>query len=290
MSKATVHRLIKTAHENGSVRVFVETGTQDCLEVEQALCAAFKLKSCRIAPSLGADIDNTTRIEAIAALGAQTLLSHLESHKNCVVGVGSGRTLGALAKLFPRINRDEVEFVNLTGEFSVFRVGRSPEVIKRLAERTGGTGFSIAAPIIADSAEDREVLIAQRGTQLAFSKLKMADICFHGIGHLGEGSFLTEFNLVTNEDLKELRALGVVADFSGNLLDAHGNRVDCDVNRRMVSCNLDTLRGKQNFAVAGGIEKAAAILSALRSGFLVGLITDLDTALEVMRLGDIDLN
>lgn len=289
ISKATVHRLIKTAHENGDARVFVETDTQVSLEVEQTLCRAFGLKICRVAPSLGPDVAPEKRIEAVAALGAQTLMSHLEIHKNCVVGVGAGRTLGAFAKLFPRIKREEVEFVNLTGEFSVFKVGRSPEVIRRLAERTGGTGFSIAAPMIADSAADRRILLAQRGTQLAFSKLKMADIFFHGIGHLGEGSFLTEFNLVTKEELQHLRDLGVVADFSGNLLDKDGKRVDCDVNDRMVSCDLVTLSGKQNIAVAAGSEKAAAILSTLRSGFLAGLITDLDTALEIADLAGIEI-
>lgn len=278
ISKATVHRLIKSAHDSGNARVIVETKTTVTLKMEKALCDNFGLKSCLIAPSLGADISNAKRMNAVGRLGARFLLSFLEANKKCIIGLGSGRTLGTVAKAFPRINRENAEFVSLAGDFSVFRTGRSLALIQKLAEQTNGTAYSVASPIIADSAADREVLMRQRGTRLAFAKAAAADFCLHGIGHLGEGSFFTEFNLTTQDELNQLKALGVVADFTGNLLDKNGRPVDCDISNRMVSCSLDTLRTKKNYSIGYGAEKVPAMLATLRSGFLTGLATDLDTA------------
>lgn len=287
ISKATVHRLIKAAHENGDVRVFVQGNTEKRLNLEQALCELFQLECCLIAPSFDADIPVEKQIDAVASLGAQYLYAYLDTHKTGVIALGAGRTMASMARSFVRINRPDIEFVNLTGEFSVFTVGQSPEVIRRLADRTGGTGYAIAAPMLANTPEDRDVLIHQRGTQVAFEKIKEASISFNGIGHLNRHSFLTEFDLITEQEVQKLKDIGVVADFSGHLLDQAGEIIECSVSQRMISCDIEILRQKKNIAMAAGAEKAPAILSVLRAGLLCGLMVDEDTAQKVLELANL---
>ena len=284
LSKATVHRLIRAAHEGGTVRVFVSSRPAEVMTLEQELIDKYGLSVCRLAPTLDDNGSQDAQAAAVASLAAQSFLVNLEAADGGIIGLGAGRTLAAMARAVPRINRPDAEFVSLTGEFSVFRVGQSPDVIQRLAELTGGTGYSIAAPFIANSEEDREVLIAQEGTRVALEKIREAGLTFSGIGHLDAGSFLTEFNLISSEEVDKLRVLGVVADFCGNLLDAEGRFVDSEIGRRTICCDIDMLKSKQNAAVAYGPEKVPAIHSVLKSGLLSELISDAGTAKDLVAL------
>ncbi|WP_421850420.1 sugar-binding transcriptional regulator [Oricola sp.] len=276
LSKATVHRLLRAAHESGAVCVFIDAQPSAEVELEQQMIARFGLTSCRLVPST---ITGEEQIrDGVASLAARSLLSQLEVNKNAVIGLGVGRTLTAMARAFPRARYPDVEFVSLTGDFSVFRTGHSTDVLRRLADRTGGRGYAIAAPILANSETDRNVLMAQSGTRIALQKTRDAKLAFVGVGHLGEGSFLQAFNLVDKAELEELRALGAVADFCGTLLDADGQPVDCDVARRVVACHIDELAKKRNTAIAFGTGKIPAILSVLRAGLVAELISDTKTA------------
>lgn len=284
ISKATVHRLIRAAHESGAVRVIVSARPDEVLELEQKLTETFDLTVCRLAPALDPDGNSETQLNAVAALAAQSFISHVEAEDTGVIGLGAGRTLAAMARAVPRINRPKAEYVSLTGEFSMFRTGQSPDVILRLAERTGGTGYSITAPMFANTAKDREVLVAQDGIRLALEKTQEATTTFSGIGHLEWGSFLIAFKLISNSELAELKKLGVVADFCGNLLDSAGQVVDCDLGQRTVCCDIDSFRGKKNAAVALGPDKVTAIHAVLRAGVLTELTTDAMTAKALLEM------
>jgi len=76
----------------------------------------------------------------------------------------------------------------------------------------------------------------------------------------------------------ELRESGAVAELLGQFLDADGELVSTRWDGRMMAPTLDTLRGREVVAVAGGLNKVAAIAAASRSGFLTGLITDESSA------------
>ena len=234
------------------------------------------MQSCRLVPS--AISGNEGIRDGVAALAARSLLAQLETNKSAVIGLGVGRTLAAMARAFPRARYPEAEFVSLTGDFSVFRIGHSTDVLRRLADRTGGKGYAIAAPILANSETDRDVLLTQSGAQIALQKTREAKLSFVGIGHLGEESFLQAFNLVDSAELEELRAQGAVADFCGTLLDADGQPVDCSVSRRVVACDIGELAKKRNTAVAFGSGKVEAILSVLKAGLVAELISDVSTA------------
>ncbi|MCY6381562.1 sugar-binding transcriptional regulator [Hoeflea prorocentri] len=281
LSKATVHRLLRAAHESGAVRVFVGERPASTVKLERDMVSAFGLETCRLVPSVLSDVRSVT--DGVAALAAQSLLAQLEANRGVVFGLGAGRTLAAMAAAFPRVSFPAAEFVSLTGDFSVFRTEHSTDVIRRLADRTGGTGYSIAAPILANSQADRDVLVSQAGTRIAFQKIRQAGSTFIGIGHLHDGSFLSAFNLLNDEEISGLRKQGVVADLCGTLLDAGGQPVDCDVGQRMLACRLDDLRGKRNTAVAFGETKIPAIKAVLKTGLLSELISDAATAEGLLK-------
>ena len=280
LSKATVHRLLRAAHENGAVRVFIGERPNAVVDLEQEMISAFGLRTCRLAPP--ALTDPASVLEGVASLAVQSLMARLEQKKDSVIGLGAGRTLGAMARAFPTVRIPEAEFVSLTGDFSVFRIGHSTDVLRRLSDRTGGTGYSIAAPILADTEADRETMISQKGTRIAFRKISESQCTFLGVGDMNDGSFLTAFNLVTPDELSALREIGVAADLCGTLVDVDGQPVDCEIARRMLACGLQELEGKHNTAVAFGIDKVAAIGAALKSGLISELISDFATSKQLI--------
>ncbi|MEO6929434.1 MAG: sugar-binding domain-containing protein, partial [Casimicrobiaceae bacterium] len=117
VSRVKVHRLIALAHQQNSVKVFVEGGAAECIALEQKLMQAFKLQFCSVVPS---DIDGAGAGPAAASrsLGVAAALylhQYLEEHPKCSIGVGHGRTLAAVADALPKVARPRAQFVSILG-------------------------------------------------------------------------------------------------------------------------------------------------------------------------------
>ena len=64
-----------------------------------------------------------------------------------------------------------------------------------------------------------------------------------------------------------------------------GEKVDCDLHKRIVAFPIEDLRKMQNvIGLAGGKDKVEAILGAIHGGFIKILITDEETAKSVLNL------
>lgn len=64
------------------------------------------------------------------------------------------------------------------------------EVVHSLARRTGGEGYFLPVPFIADSVDDKKVLISQRSVVKALEIARSASVCFISAGELTEESLL----------------------------------------------------------------------------------------------------
>lgn len=85
--------------------------------------------------------------------------------------------------------------------------------------------------------------------------------------------------------IDELKAKGAVGDISCRYFDFSGEPVITDFDRRVISLSLDDLpRIKPVIAVAGGEDKVAAVLGALRTRCLDILITDERTGQRMLAL------
>jgi DNA-binding transcriptional regulator LsrR (DeoR family) len=274
MSRVKVHRLVARAHQQNWVKVFVEGSTAEGVALEQALKAQYSLQYCNVVPS---DIDGSRPggdavIPGVASAGALYLQQYLEQHPRCSVGVGHGRTLAALANALPRMTRPHVRFVSILGSLTRRATANPFDVIYRFAERTGGEGYFVPAPLFVDSIEDAEVLRGQRMVRSVLELARKTDLVLVGIGNLRNTP------AIYADERKALAAEGVVGELLGQFLDRRGRVVSCSMAQRSISLRLAELRGRAVVGVAGGADKRAAILATLRSGLLSGLVTDEATA------------
>lgn len=280
ISRAKVTRLIARALREGKVQVFVEGRAANCVALEDAITERYGLAGCVVTPALD---ETGIPLIALGNAGAHRLHAALEDPRINVIGVGHGRTLAAVVRRLPRIARRPVRFVSLLGSLTRSAAANPFDVIHTLAERTGGEAYFMPAPFFCDTIELREMLITQKSLRDVMALAQRCDFMMVGIGAVGQAAHLAQTGMITHGELAALEAAGAVGELLGTFVNADGQPVDIDVNRRSIALALDDLKGKEVVAVAGGPGKARSIDAVLRSGVIRTLITDELTAERLVR-------
>ena len=275
VSRVKVARLVAAAQRAGRIRIFIESGIVECMELERRLCARFGLASCTVAPEIE-HVDLPLR--ALGVAGASWLQRRLEQGRDDVIGIGHGRTLAALVSELPRQPRPGLRFVSLLGSLTRKSAAHPFDVIHRLAETMAAEAYFLPAPLFADSLEDKQVLTAQKSIGHVLDLAASASLYLVGVGEVGPRSQLRATGMIREDEFAAAAAAGAVGELLGTFLDAAGLPVATEVNGRAVALPLSFLRGKEVVAVAGGSGKIDAIGAVLASGVVTGLITDEATA------------
>jgi DNA-binding transcriptional regulator LsrR (DeoR family) len=137
----------------------------------------------------------------------------------------------------------------------------------------------------------RDSLIKERNISQVIKRAKNADYILVGIGSsLPSRSGLVRAGYLREEELDHInKETGAVGDICCCLFDLEGHYKNEFFNDRVVGISLDQLKsaGAEVIGVAGGKEKAEAILGSLRGSLLDTLITDDKAAEEILKI-DLD--
>lgn len=274
------HRLITRMTEAGIVKVTIDGDVAELVELEERLSKRFGLDYCEIVPDL---TEEGLPLRALGTAGAAYIHRIIEAKPDCVIGVGHGRTLGALVREMHHIDGASLRFVSLLGGLTRNYAANPHDVIHRLAEKTGAQAYVMPVPFFANTVEDREVLLAQRGVSEVFRLAESADLMIVGIGTTEPHAQLVGSRMVEMPEISEVKARGGLGEVLGHFFDEHGQPIETSLTQRTLSVGLEQLRGRRIVAVAGGAEKTWAIRSVLMSGLLGGLITDERTAYALVQ-------
>ncbi len=270
------HRLITRASREGMIRVFVDGDVADCVRLEQRLCKLYGLAFCQVAPEIE---DAPLPLRTLGVLGARFLRMACESGEDAVIGLGHGRTLASCVEHLPRGKAENVRFVSLLGGFTRRFSAHPFDVISRIAERTGVEAFVLPVPFCLNSAEDRALIMAQKGVGAVFDLARSATLRFIGIGTADGGdASLASSGMIEPDEFSEIGRAGGCGEVLGHFFDTRGRRVETELTARLASLSYEDLKFGKLVAVAGGIKKPAAIRAVLQSGLLHGLLTDERTA------------
>jgi DNA-binding transcriptional regulator LsrR (DeoR family) len=269
------HRLVARANRLGLVRVSVDAPVGACIELEDALRLKFGLSQCVVAPDLD---DQPLPLRTLGLSGGRFLRMAIESGAHSVIGVGHGRTLAACVSQLPRMDVPYLKIVSLLGGMTRGYVMTPFDVIHRLAERTNAAAYVLPLPFLANTPEDRSVLLEQRGVANVVELGVESTLRFVGIGAIDEDASILSTGLVERDEFDEARARGAVGELLGHLFSARGELIDCGVSARALSMPVADIARRPTVAVAGGRIKIDAIGGVLASGLLQGLITDEKTA------------
>ena len=283
-----VHRYIARAQSDGLVRVFVDVEVEDCVRLETQLMQRYGLRTCRVA--MEAPESGPLPLRALSALGGDYLMRAIASGAHKVIGVGQGRTLAAAVKSIGReLGRqpgEQVRFVSMLGGLTRSFAANPYDVIHVLAQKTGAEAYLMPAPLFADSAVDKRVLLSQSALATTMELIEQASLIVVGVGSMEQDGGATTSALDGPEATGALLSLGARAEILGQFLDADGQILKTPYDDRVMAAPLETLRGREVVAIAGGDTKTQAIRAALRSGLIAGLIIDEATARRLVEEPD----
>ena len=205
-----------------------------------------------------------------------------------LIGVGHGRTLAASVEYLPRTTATDVRFVSLLGGLTRKFAANPHDVIHRLTERTGAQAYVMPVPFFANTVEDREVLLGQRGVSEVFDLARRANLMFVGIGTAEREASLVATGMIEPSEIDDVKRDGGAGELLGHFFDDKGRPVETALSERMLALSRDQLKQCRIVAVAGGKVKVRAVKAVLESRYLSGLITDERTAHALV--GDVGVN
>lgn len=274
------HRLIARAVADGVVKVSIDGDIVECIDLEGRLAARYGLDYCEVAPDLGED---GLPLRTLGLAGASYLRREIERGEHQVIGLGHGRTLAAAVQQLPRLHARQVRFVSLLGGLTRNYAANPYDVMHRLAERTAAQAYVMPVPFFANSVEDREVLLEQRGVRDVFEMAKRASLKLVGIGTVDLQAQLVSSGMIEPDEIAEIAAAGGVGELLGHFFDAQGRSLATTLTARTLAAPLGEPGAHHMVAVAGGMAKVAAIAAVLTSRRLTGLITDECTAKAILE-------
>ena len=271
VSRAKVIRLLEEARVQGIVQFSFRKNDSQRVSAEQLLIDRFGLKDAFVVPT---PLDSSAINQSIAQGAAHYVSDHLREDGYLNIGYGDtvSRMLGFLAK-----NREEsLNVVSLTGGVSYYL----PSV--------GTTAYSMhlfltPSPLVVSSRQVRDALLDEKSLQDVSTMTEHADMSVVGIGAAVEGATVLRNGILNEGELAVLKMQGAVGDVLNHFMDKDGNLIQTEIEDRVISTDLDKLRQLKNVVgVAGGKDKVTAIKAVLNGGYLNVLITDSDTAAELL--------
>ena len=271
VSRAKVIRLLEEARAQGIVQFSFRKNDSQRVSAEQLLIDRFGLKDAFVVPT---PLDSSAINQSIAQGAAHYVSDHLREDGYLNIGYGDtvSRMLGFLAK-----NREEsLNVVSLTGGVSYYL----PSV--------GTTAYSMhlfltPSPLVVSSRQVRDALLDEKSLQDVSTMTEYADMSVVGIGAAVEGATVLRNGILNEGELTVLKMQGAVGDVLNHFMDKDGNLIQTEIEDRVISTDLDKPRQLKNVVgVAGGKDKVSAIKAVLNGGYLNVLITDSDTAAELL--------
>ncbi|WP_024310881.1 sugar-binding transcriptional regulator [Sinorhizobium medicae] len=294
LTRARVNKMLAEARESGLVSISIDHRRVGVLPLEDRLRTRFGLDFCISTPAFGfhdtskqdSEVRKQIAFRAVGVAAANHLKTLLSENDSLTVGTGWGRTIEQMTLHLAGVRAPHARFISVMGSLTANNAYNPFEVVHSLARRTGGEGYFLPVPFIADSVDDKKVLISQRSVVKALEIARSASVCFISAGELTEESLLRRQGMISGTELESLRQAGAVGDTNGIFFDSEGRQVDHELNERTIALGFEELKALPVLLLIAGLEKIQAARALLRSGVVNGLIIDGDAAEALAALGE----
>jgi len=280
-SHSTVSRLLADARDMEIVQFRIDRPVDSVPDLAIELRRKFGLRDAVVVH----DGANTKQDYVNVGTAAAEFLSGVVDD-GMKVGVTWGETLAeALKAMQPQSLRD-VEVVQISGSLGPStRDEDGPKSAIRLAELLGATCHLIPAPAVVDTEEARDLFLNQPQIREALERAAKVDVIVQGIGTLAAGmSSLRRASYITKEEREAARRAGAVGHVFARMIDINGWEVS-DYSKRVIGIPLEAMRNASwSIGISASVEKAPAILGALRGKYFNCVIIEEASAREVLRL------
>lgn len=280
LSQPTVSRLLAEARASGIIRISVAVPQGVHSEVEEELVHRYRLRDAIV---VDCSSESDERLLERELGGGAAYYVETSLRPNEVIGISSwSATLMALVDaMHSTPHKGDMHVVQILGGVGDPSAElHASRLTSRFANLVGGRAVFLPAPGIVGSPAMRQVILDDVYVREALGTLAQVTTALVGIGAIEPSKLLASSgNIFSQAELDLLRQRGAVGDVLLRFFDGHGRPVLTSLNDRVISMTLDQLaKVDRSVGIAGGMRKRAAILGALRGGWINVLITDQFTA------------
>jgi DNA-binding transcriptional regulator LsrR (DeoR family) len=280
ISRQTAQRLVSLAMTERLIKVRLDHPIARCMELSSLLKQRYDLRYCEVSPTDPTSASSTLGIAQIAAAEMERWLRHPDP---VVIGIGTGRTMRAVADQLPAMQCPQHKLVARVGTGKVDGSASFYDVIIRVSDTVRAAHYPMPLPVIARSTEERDLLMSLPSMQSVLGLVEQADVTFVGVGLIGENSALMKDGFITSEENEALRRAGAVGEITAWSFDAQGRLLQDHLNARVASAPLKPSTRGLMIGVAMGPLRRAPLRAALIGKLITGLITDEATAEHLLR-------
>jgi deoxyribonucleoside regulator len=287
VSRTNVSRMLIEARERGLVEIKIHTPLTVADELQEELMERLGLRECLVlaSPPLGEDTaELTDTVGRMSALGACYLQENVAA--GSVVGLSWSSTVyHVVSSPYLREKRD-VTVVQLMGSIggSIAELD-GVSITGRLADALGGKAHYLHAPMLVANAAVRDALLQDPHISRTLEAARQADTMVVSVGVINETSGQYRTGYLDAADLEYIRSQGAVGDICGSYFAYDGSPVHLNMTGRTIAIGFEEMKAIPNrIGVSGGPHKALPNIGAVRAGLLNVLITDEDTAREMLDL------
>jgi DNA-binding transcriptional regulator LsrR (DeoR family) len=291
-SRSNVSRMLKEARARGLVEIRIRSPLGTIPELQEALRERTGLAECLVLSTSGRGArasESGSIAGKIGALAARYMQESISDGN--IVGVGWSSTVyhHVVSSGYLREKRG-VAVCQLMGS-----VGDSiPElngmhIAARLAAALGASAHYLHAPMLVADSAVRDALMRDQSIRKTLSVARRADVTVVGVGAVDRDSGQYRTGYLNDSDLEYIRGRGAVGEVCGSYFLRDGSFCPVEMNERTIALDFESMvRVPTRIGVSWGVKKALANVSVARSGVVNVLITDEDTAREMLRLAEDD--
>ncbi|MGI9434453.1 MAG: sugar-binding transcriptional regulator [Geminicoccaceae bacterium] len=279
LSRQAVQRLVSFAVSEKLVKFRLDHPIASCMAIANRIADCFALDFCDVIPTDQTSPSSSAGIAVATALRLNRLLA---SKAPIIIGVGTGRTLRAAVDELDMLERPQHKVISLVGNMAADGRASPYEVAMRLADKIGAQRYPMPAPVLTETAEEREAIQGQRSFAILRELRAQARASFFGIGAIGWQAPLHKDGFVSDAEISTLIEEGAVGEIIGWPFDMSGRRVETPIYDRVASLELEIPPQRMTVVVGCGAHKVPPLKAALTGGLVSALITDEATANELL--------
>ena len=281
MSRQRVNRIISSCIDLGIVTINIEGLDNSNLELETKLEDKYGLKEVRIINETA----DEQKIQELGIEGGKYLRSILKD--NDIIGFSSGMNTSSLVDFLP----EDVEYphnitvTQLMG--SAIETNENTavdETVYHFAAKLHAKASRLYAPIILSNEELRDSFIQEPYFEKSYEVIKKCDIAVVGIGTASSQwkHMISLYDIADKEQTEW--AKDVAGEVCTHFYNSEGAAIEPPFRNRIISILLDDyMKIPVRIGVAGGKDKTEAIAAAIKGDYINVLITDLQTARQLME-------
>ena len=281
ISRTRISRLLKEAIESGVVEIKVHHAVERSYELEERIRTLYNLNdvylvNCRMPSS-------QSLLHRVASLAAAYVDSYDKSHMT--LGISWGSTMRETVRCLTPDPATSVSIVQLMGACSEDDPdGSLYEIMHQVEQLYATKVYTLNAPLHVDSTQVRDGLLADPMVKKSLQIAAACDMVLTGIGSLDAINHERSWSSYMNDSMrKEILDKNGVGCLCAHFYDKDGELLNCQWNQGCIGISLNTLRWVPNvIAVATGAHKATAIKGALCGGYINVLVSDSDTAYQLL--------